>query len=50
VADGTEAGGLRVQRTLNAETSLGMSRYADAGYGEAAENARRAGIRRLCDM
>jgi urocanate hydratase len=47
IADGTEAGALRVQRTLNAETSLGMSRYADAGYREAVENARRAGIRRL---
>jgi urocanate hydratase len=47
IADGTEAGGLRVERTLNAETSLGISRYADAGYREAAESARREGIRRL---
>jgi len=47
IADGTHEGGQRVQRTLNAETSLGMSRYADAGYREAAENARRAGIRSL---
>ncbi len=50
IADGTEAGGLRVERTLNAETSLGISRYADAGYREAVENARRAGIRRLYEM
>jgi len=47
VADGTQAGALRLQRTLNAETSLGMLRYADAGYREASENVRKAGIRSL---
>lgn len=47
VADGTRAGALRVQKTLDAETSLGMLRYADAGYAEAAAGLRRAGIRRL---
>ncbi len=47
VADGTEAGALRVETTLNAETSLGMLRYADAGYRAAAENVRKAGIRGL---
>ena len=50
IADGTQEGGLRVRRTLNAETSLGMARYADAGYREAADNVRRAGIRRLYEM
>jgi urocanate hydratase len=47
VADGTPAGEARLLRTLNAETSLGMLRYADAGYGEAAANVRGAGIREL---
>jgi urocanate hydratase len=47
IADGTPEGELRVRRTLDAETSLGISRYADAGYREAMENARRAGIRSL---
>jgi urocanate hydratase len=47
VADGTQTGALRLQRTLNAETSLGMLRYADAGYREASENVRKAGIRSL---
>jgi urocanate hydratase len=47
VADGTQAGALRLQRTLNAETSLGMLRYADAGYPEALENVRKTGIRSL---
>jgi urocanate hydratase len=47
IADGTEEGARRVEKTLNAETSLGMLRYADAGYREAAENVRRAGIRGL---
>jgi urocanate hydratase len=47
VADGTPAGALRLERTLNAETSLGMLRYADAGYREASDNLRAAGIRGL---
>ena len=47
VADGTPAGELRLQRTLNAETSLGMLRYADAGYSEAVANVRKAGIQEL---
>ena len=47
IADGTDAGALRVEKTLNAETSLGMLRYADAGYSEAAANVRKAGIRGL---
>ena len=47
VADGSREGALRVEKTLGAETSLGILRYADAGYREAGENARRAGIRAL---
>jgi urocanate hydratase len=45
IADGTEEGARRVERTLNAETSLGMLRYADAGYREAIENVRKSGVR-----
>ena len=47
IADGTEEGARRVERTLNAETSLGMLRYADAGYREAIENVRKSGIRSI---
>ena len=47
VADGTPAGALRVERTLSAETSLGILRYADAGYGAARDNVRTLGIRGL---
>lgn len=47
IADGTEAGGRRAERTLNAETGLGVLRYADAGYDAAIETAKTAGIRTL---
>jgi urocanate hydratase len=47
IADGTREGALRVEKTLGAETSLGILRYADAGYREAERNALKAGIRGL---
>jgi urocanate hydratase len=47
IADGTEAGARRVERTLNAETGLGVLRYADAGYEIAIETVKKAGIHTL---
>jgi urocanate hydratase len=44
VADGTPAAGERLNHGLDADTGLGVLRYADAGYGLAAETARNAGI------
>ena len=32
IADGTAAARIRIEKTLNAETGLGVLRYADAGY------------------
>jgi urocanate hydratase len=46
VADGTEETERRLERVLNADPGLGVVRHADAGYSEAIEFARRAGIRR----
>jgi urocanate hydratase len=39
IADGTEAAALRLTRTLEADTALGVLRHADAGYTEALECA-----------
>ena len=44
VADGTDHGAARLERTLNAETGLGILRYADAGYPEAIETVRKTNI------
>jgi urocanate hydratase len=40
VADGTEAGGQRLQRVLTADPGLGVMRHADAGYDDAIATAR----------
>jgi len=40
VADGTEAAATRLRRGLDADTGLGVLRYADAGYELAAQTAR----------
>lgn len=45
IADGK--GEHRIERTLNAETGLGVLRYADAGYEIAIETVKTAGIRSL---
>jgi urocanate hydratase len=37
IADGTPAAAIRIRRTMNADTGLGVLRYADAGYPIAAE-------------
>ena len=40
IADGTDAADRRLSRALTNDTSIGVMRYADAGYEEAAEEAR----------
>jgi urocanate hydratase len=44
VADGTAAAAERLSRGLDADTGLGVLRYADAGYELAARTARSAGL------
>ncbi|OEO28297.1 urocanate hydratase [Devosia insulae DS-56] len=44
VADGTEAGDARLSHALTNDTSLGVMRYADAGYDEAVDEAEKQGI------
>jgi len=44
VADGTEAGEERLSHALTNDTSLGVMRYADAGYDEAVDEAEKKGI------
>ncbi len=45
VCDGSEEAAARLQRVLTGDPGLGVARHADAGYDEAVECARRAGIR-----
>jgi urocanate hydratase len=45
VADGTVEADERLRLALTNDTSLGVMRYADAGYPEALEEAKRKGIR-----
>jgi urocanate hydratase len=44
VADGTPAADERLAHALTNDTSLGVMRYADAGYDEARDEAARAGL------
>ena len=44
IADGTEAADERLSHALTNDTSLGVMRYADAGYEEAREAARAEGL------
>ena len=44
VADGTEAGGRRLQRVLTADPGTGVMRHADAGYEIAIDTARERGV------
>lgn len=44
VADGTETGAERLSHALTNDTSLGIIRYADAGYDAAVEAAEAAGV------
>lgn len=47
VADGTPAAGERLSRALTNDTSLGVMRYADAGYEDALDEAAAKGIHRF---
>ena len=47
VADGSAEADERLQKTLTNDTSLGVMRYADAGYEEAHDEADRRGIHYL---
>jgi urocanate hydratase len=47
IADGTSAAEERLRLTLTNDTSLGVLRYADAGYEQAERAAVKAGLRRL---
>jgi urocanate hydratase len=44
VADGTREADEKLQRVLTCDPGLGVARHADAGYPEAVQTARRAGI------
>jgi urocanate hydratase len=44
VADGTEAAAERLSHALTNDTSLGVMRYADAGYDEARDEAQKSGL------
>jgi urocanate hydratase len=48
VADGSEDAAGRIERVLANDPGLAIARHADAGYGEALEAARAAGIRLPC--
>ncbi|MGO9513114.1 MAG: urocanate hydratase [Steroidobacteraceae bacterium] len=47
IADGTTAAQERLRLALTNDTSLGVLRYADAGYEDAVRAAEKAGLRRL---
>jgi urocanate hydratase len=47
VADGTEEADLRLKLSLDNDTSLGVMRYADAGYEESLDEIAQKGIRRI---
>jgi urocanate hydratase len=47
IADGSEAADERIRLSLTNDTSLGVMRYADAGYPEALDEAESKGLRYL---
>jgi urocanate hydratase len=47
VADGSEEAAMRLKHTLDNDTSIGVLRYADAGYEEALDEVDKKGIRRV---
>jgi urocanate hydratase len=47
VADGTEAAAERLRLSMTNDTSLGVLRYADAGYEDALDEIESTGIRRV---
>jgi urocanate hydratase len=44
VADGSELAAGKIARVFHSDPALGVARYADAGYPEARDEARRAGL------
>jgi urocanate hydratase len=46
VADGSELAARKIRRVFHSDPALGVARYADAGYPEALERAREAGLDR----
>lgn len=47
VADGTAEADMRLKHALDNDTSIGVLRYADAGYEDALDEIERQGIRRI---
>lgn len=47
VADGSEEAAMRLKHTLDNDTSIGVLRYADAGYEEALDEVDKKGIRHV---
>jgi urocanate hydratase len=47
VADGSDAAAQRLTLSMTNDTSLGIMRYADAGYPDAIDQAARSGIRHI---
>jgi urocanate hydratase len=47
VADGTEQSDARLKCTLDNDTTLGILRYADAGYEESLDEVKKKGIHRI---
>jgi urocanate hydratase len=45
VADGTDQMARRIERVLTNDAGLGIARQVDAGYDEARDYARRAGVK-----
>jgi urocanate hydratase len=45
VADGTDAMATRIERVLTTDPGMGVIRHVDAGYEEAKEFAKKAGVR-----
>jgi urocanate hydratase len=44
IADGSELAARKIARVFHSDPALGVARYADAGYPEALEQARRHGL------
>jgi urocanate hydratase len=44
VADGSDEMAKRIERVLTTDPGMGIIRHADAGYGEATEFAKKAGV------
>jgi urocanate hydratase len=45
VADGSDEAARRLERVLTNDPGIGVARHVDAGYDEAVDTARRAGIK-----